>query len=242
MDNQPLIPEEISKLCSLCAEEMAKSDPATSGPQVLTPKQREENLLVRMEEIALFRIQRLTRGLTTLLETLDRLSEEDPSQFPPSLMKAWESIAALKPLDVNELLENPISLKEYYGLSVEVLEKCYATASHEFESGHYQQAADILFYLSALDPDNSLFWLALGNAEFYCSNYWDALQDYRLAFYTNPHDPRSLLYGAHCYEALHKKDAALETVELAVKVASEDASLEEYQREAKNYYTQLKAA
>ncbi len=112
--------------------------------------------------------------------------------------------------------EQDKSYQQILGLSEATMEAFYQAAKYLYEQQHYEEASALFQLLIALSGKEPLFWLALGNSEYYCQRYESALIAYAIAGHIDPFDPACHLYSCKCYEELRQLDKARNALALAL--------------------------
>lgn len=131
-----------------------------------------------------------------------------------------DSLAAFEiPTNLKELCEQLKSGKtpqEIIGYSPEIMRQFYAAAYRLYQAGLDSEAADAFFFLTVLNPSVQVHWLALGMAEQCQKKYEDALIAYAMATLLKSDDPLPYYYSAVCYQALHEKENAQKSFQMAL--------------------------
>lgn len=210
----------LNKLCEECADAMAASV-GHEGMALIPFEQRKQNYLLQIQQLVLEQALLAEKGSQALLEALEFLTERDPEHYPKELLDHARTLGQAQDISSLEELED-LSVQNLYGLSDAELTAFYNAADHRFMEKRYRDAALILNYLCTLNPDNSFYWLALGNAEFHDQRFEQALEAYAMACLVRPEDPRPQLYAAHCWDALGDREKAIETAMGAQEAAHED--------------------
>lgn len=232
------IPIDLKHLCEEWAQAVIQAMPPD---QFLPAQQVKQKYTLQLEELLKSKIERFSRGIKILIETLLILNKINPSDFPDTLFSELDKMAISERPSLDSLKKN-LPLKDYYGLSEHALNLFYQAANYLFKNGSFQNCADTLFFLCHLDPENELFWLALGNVEYHSEHYEDALNAFSIAYLINEQDPRGLLYAAHSCEKLGEKERALGMVQGVLEICETDTGLREIRESAQQYIEELKVA
>lgn len=215
----------LNKLCEQCAEAMAASV-GQEGVTLISFEQRKQNYLLQIQQLVLEQALLSEKGSQALLEALEFLTERDPEHYPKELLVHAKGLGQGQEIASLEELED-LSVQNLYGLSDAELTAFYNAANYRFMEKRYGDAALILNYLCTLNPDNPLYWLALGNAEFHNQRFEQGLEAYAMACLVRPEDPRPQLYAAHCWDALGDREKAIETAKGALEAAHDDPVVSE---------------
>lgn len=97
------------------------------------------------------------------------------------------------------------------------MEQFYAVAYRLFQEGRINEAADALFFLTAMNPTVHIYWLAFGMAEQSLERYQEALSAYAMAALTEPENPVSFFHSALCYQALQDEENMRLSLETALQ-------------------------
>lgn len=127
------------------------------------------------------------------------------------------------------------SLQEMLHISDETMVTISSHATQTYNQKNYQDTACLCTLITLLTPKLFDGWLMLGHAEFYLTHYTGALIAYAMAVYANPNDSRPHHYSAFCYEMRREYDLALNAIDLALMIGSDDGHLtkrlEEYKKQ-----------
>jgi len=134
-----------------------------------------------------------------------------------------------------------LSIKEIAGISTKSLDAFFAAAQFLMDEQRFAEAANVLFYLCNLNPNDVNYLLALGSAEYHTGEFLRASAAFDLAQLLDPQNPFSYLYGAHSREHLKQYEEALQLVELSLSLLDNEPSLEDLKPDAKLFRERLKA-
>lgn len=180
------------------------------------------------------RIENGAKCLTEIVEELAKTNSKiDIAQVTKDFMNLANYFAAL-PEHLEELYKafgEGKSIQELAGMSRSTIDALYFGAKDLYERQHYEEAANAFGILTFLNPRYMIFWLGLGNAEYFSQHYEGALTAYAFAVYVNPDDPSPHLYSAKCYEELKQMDYAINALDLALYVIQEDKKQDALRRE-----------
>lgn len=240
MTSKQILPDFIQSLCDIWTQEVLNETAIDPSKDLLSPAQKAEQIKLQIANLINTYMDSLEKGLMTLSHTLKNLSFEKTQEFPEAI---WNEIIRIRETptpSLDELQNENLSLKEFYKISDETLSYFYQVANDLFQKQQYLEAKDILTYLCALDAENKIYWLALGNTEYYLQDFNKALQAYTAAILTSPEDPRAFLYAAHCYAHLGEIKSAKEYANCAQEIASLFPDEAELKESAQHYCEKLK--
>lgn len=206
----------------------ALTEEESDKPDLLPKKARQQRWQIEIDKnIADFQ-KKMENGSSVLLKTLVELSKERPELFSEEIgngIVSFMKYCTDLPDHQEEYLENlekGASLQQLCGMSNKVLEAFYQAAKHIYEHQHYDDAVDLFSVLTLFNPKEPVFWLGLGNSEYFCQNYEPALIAYSMAALANPTDPYSHVYSSRCYEAIKDIENAIGALELAILVIGDN--------------------
>ena len=193
------------------------------------PKKAVEHKLQHEIESDLLKLKRrLDNGAMQLVQTLPEVMKTHPeinieavAIDLATVMKYLLTLSEHAEEYVQGLLHEK-SVQEIAGMSSETLEALYQSAKYLYEHQQYEEAADSFGLLTLLNAKHPIFWLGLGNSEFFCHRYEPALTAYAMAVYVNPFDPTPHLYSCKCYEEIHELDNAVNALDLALYVLEQN--------------------
>ncbi len=167
-------------------------------------------------------VERLKMGMGQILEYLTSsatqnlfsINEDTTQQL--CQIAAVASVVSDNPQNYIQMIVKDKSLQEIFGLSNETMEKLYQGAKFLYEHQNYIEAAAAFSVLCCISPNNHTFWIGLGNSEYFCHRYNEAVAAYSMAAQADPHDPLCHFFSARCYEALKQKDHAINSLDLAL--------------------------
>lgn len=180
--------------------------------------QMEANLV---KELTQFQ-KKIEDGALQLLTTLTELAMHEPEftsyEVASDLARLVAFSSALKQnqLAYFEELAKGKCLQEICTITDATMQKLYKAAVHLYAEKHYKQAADAFAFLSFLNPNVSLFWRGLGNAQYHLHHYEAALYALAYAALQDPHDPYCHLISCRCYEAIKEYDNAVNALDLSL--------------------------
>lgn len=101
---------------------------------------------------------------------------------------------------MSALIDTPFSEAE--------VEQFYAYAFAQYESGNWNEAADVFRVLCTRRPFESRFWFGLGATLQEAESYRDALQAWAMAALLNEKDPFPHFHAAECYFSMQDAEEA----------------------------------
>lgn len=227
--------EGFRALAEVLAELVVKED---VGADALEPKDvYRKKMAQELAQAMISCKRRIENGAQCLAEALDALAKTSPKMDVAQVTKDFVNLAnyfAALDEHLGELLkafDEGKSIQELSGMSRSTLDMLYLGAKDLYERQHYEEAANAFGILTFLNPRYMIFWLGLGNAEYFCHHYEGALTAYAFAVYVNPNDPSPHLYSAKCYEELQQMDYAINALDLALYVIQEDKTQDGLRRE-----------
>lgn len=238
------LPQEIVKLIDCCVDIVEKDsfyDPAKS---LQTKTHRRDKIKVALIEMVEKFTVRIGRGLSILTENLQVLSSQEPKLF---LNSALNEIIDLQNKDLKasgiQLSEEEtknITPCEVYDISDESMEIYYNVADCLYQNGKYHEASDVLFFINQLYSYESIYWQALGSADYYAENYNEAIYAYFMALLNNPDDPKPLLFIAHCYENQKQLENAIPCLDYLLEIVNKNPDLiDELKQMTEDYKTYI---
>jgi type III secretion system low calcium response chaperone LcrH/SycD len=227
-------------LANIIAEEEA-----AKPNQVLSKKALEERFQKELENgFATYR-KRLENGAFQVMKALNELSKRDSAMTSIDVLDDINRLAGIsrtiagKEAEFFEESEGDISLQEIAKVSSATMEKMYLAAKYLYDQQQFKEAADAFGFLTALNADNHAFWLGLGNSEYLCKNYEEALYALAFACQANPDDPNCHIISCRCYEELGEKDNAINALDLAIFVIGDRPEYAQWQAKIKQEKVRL---
>lgn len=188
---------------------------------------------------------RIADGLKEIDQISDKLALFEPKTFTPevlrSLRKMCHEEAILQKVALESLHDKNQKkpIKELIGISDQVVRALYRSAAQIYNDGHYQEAAAAFTVVSLMEVPAYDAWVGLGNAEFQCQRYQSALIAYAMAVWSDPSNPMSHFYSAHCYEALKQYENALNTLDIAMDVIKSNPKYASWMQKALDHKRQI---
>lgn len=98
---------------------------------------------------------------------------------------------------------------EDFSITPQMLATLYNLAYQDYNSGKYNEAANIFSFLCVIEPENADYVFALGACQHMLKNYWEALNSYMAAFYLDVSNPLPFLHISDCYIQMKKPGHAI---------------------------------
>lgn len=118
------------------------------------------------------------------------------------------------------------SLEAVFGFNDEIMARFYNKAHQLFQEKSYHRSADTFFFLSLINPYQSIYWLGLGMSDHLRQAYDSALFAYAMVSLIDPKNPIPHYHSADCYLAKSDKQSALASYKLAIELADGDFQYE----------------
>ncbi len=109
----------------------------------------------------------------------------------------------------------PVLLQELFGFSNDSLVQIYGLAEHLIKRKHYEDAVQILTFLTTLTPDIPSFWITFGICLQLLKEHEGAIALFDIVKMLKPTDPVPFIYSAESYMALNHFDKAKQELESA---------------------------
>lgn len=212
--------EGLTQLAASMAEIISENDPHAGK---MTPKKAErERLSKALEaEFILFR-RRFELSCHPLLLALDELTKTHPEIYLESIArdfhKLQNTLLAIDAKKIEEAFSRNWSFQELAGMQDSTIEALYQAARLLYEREQYEEAAALFGILTFFNAKHFIFWIGLGNSEFFLQRFEAALKAYAIAVHANPDEATPHLYSAKCFEELQQLDNALNALNTALFV------------------------
>ena len=213
------IEETLKKLASVTAEALIHEAPVSPMHSERAYKEMVASALLADCFTIRQRIEQAAAILTNGLEELAKINGEI---HPEEISLEFAKMTAYFSHQQMHLAEDK-TVQELSGFSEKMSEALYQAAKLIYEKGLYPDASDAFFFLTLLNSKNSIFWLALGNCEYFCKRYEPALIAYAFASFMNPCDPFCHIYASKCYEEIQEVDNATNSLDLALFVIDQNS-------------------
>lgn len=230
--------EVASSLARIIAEEELQKP-----NQILSLEALEARYQKELEEsFGLYR-KRLENGTFEIINSLTDLAKTDSSMLSEEVLNDLNRLASISHLIHGKEAEiftgGDVSLQEVAGISSDTMEKLYLAAKHLYDKKKYKESADAFGFLATLNADNYAFWLGLGNSEYLCQNYQNALYALAFAFQANPEDPNCHIISCRCYEELKEYENAVSALDMALYVIGNQENYEDWIPKVESEKTRL---
>ena len=124
------------------------------------------------------------------------------------------------------------STQEILELSEKSMEKFYAAAMLLLENRHFTTAAEAFLFLATLNAYREDYWIGLGRATQLNGDYESAIEAYDVALICKPENPVPYFYLAKCFFAMHDREKALQSLNLAIEYSEEFADYMDIKQQA----------
>lgn len=132
------------------------------------------------------------------------------------------------------------SMQEIYGISDETIEHFYHAAKAIYDRKDYEDAINAFSFLCFLNRKNYAFWIGLGNSEFFCNRFEEALQAYAFAVLADPFEPTPHIQSCFCYEKMGDRELAKNALDLALISMGDNVEHAEMKKNVIEYQKNLK--
>lgn len=221
--------DESDKIITQLANKIVEITPVDPTKAFLPRNaERERIKLTIQHEYNKFR-NRVSNAVLILKETFDAKLTENSEQFSQLI------------IDEMATLKVGLRVKDLYRLSKDTQKVFIATAESMFTNQQYNDASDILCILCLINPENDESWAALGNAEYHCKRFDEAISAYTASLALGSEDPYLFLYIAHCFEEKEQMDDAIALTENSLSIVLDDfEGYREWSDTASGYLEYLK--
>lgn len=230
----------MEEICVDAALQELKQDPSKEmqSTEILRKKFQSE-LRGTMQFLA----ERIAKGFMTLRAVCRQKALSIPSftSHLQELNKIHEHSLTILQTWNKDPSHEILSIKEMAEINAKSLDAFFDAAQFLMDEQRFAEAADVLFYLCNLNPNDVNYLLALGSAEYHTGEFLRASAAFDLAQLLDPQNPFSYLYGAHSREHLKQYEEALQLVELSLSLLDAEPSLEDLKPDAKLLRERLKA-
>lgn len=143
----------------------------------------------------------------------------------PEVKKGTEDLGIEIPDNLSETVTNILQStlktgmlpKEALGFSDEKIENMYGEAYRLYNTGKYEEAAQIFRLLTVLDLTDSKYALGLAACFHMLQDYANAVQTYGLVGVMDPESPVAYFHASDCYIQMREPAAAILCLEMAIK-------------------------
>lgn len=142
-------------------------------------------------------------------------------------------------VNLEEVFKLDVPLKDFLKMDQDALESFYSTGYHYARSGDNLRAMRYFRLLCMLDPLNPKYKLALAMALHRSGEYTKAAMVYLMTTINNPIDPTPWFYLYDCYTHLNDSLGAYTSLQIVIKLASEDPNYLPYKQKAEIILSKL---
>lgn len=198
----------------------------------------------KMEKSLLSIYHKMERGMRQLVALLQELPDIGAITNQPQIVQAVGDMITIASVVMQQikpalqLMAKGEPLQEILGISTLSLQSLYKLSRYLYEHQHYEEASGAFYLLSLINPSYHIFWIGLGNCEYFLQRYQEALLAYSFAAQTNPTDHSCNLLIAKCQMALGNYAAATAYLSLAELSESSEhikKQAEELRKDLKRY-------
>lgn len=223
------IRDELDHATAVLAEQIADAQPASV--QLLQPKKVYKERVQHEIKHSIDSFEKtMHTGVIQLFRALTEVTTLHPNLITKEVRQDLVKLASF-PKVAEEAIEKlkkgaeeDKSYQEILGMSKATVEAFYQAAKYLYEQQHYQEASAAFQVLTFINAKEPLFWIALGNSEYFCHHYEPALIAYALAGHIDLFNPTCHLYSCKCYEELGQIDNAINALDLALIAIAGDAT------------------
>ena len=108
----------------------------------------------------------------------------------------------------------PISMQQIFGISDDSLIHIYELTQYLVHHKHYDDAIQILTFLTTMAPQISSFWLTFGICLQLLNQHESAIALFDIVKALHPTDPAPFIYSAESYVILHHINKAQHEIDL----------------------------
>ncbi len=216
--------EDLNIIALELAEQLMQDSEPSEAAHLLSEQARLEKVRNEIRTSLQTLYNRLESGTRVIITMLQEMAQTNTEMNYNALLTDIKKIGAFfdnMPGREDEYRKQFIAnmtIQEMCAISDATIEALYQAAKCIYEKQHYEEAVDAFTFLTTINGKKYVFWLALGNSEYFCQNYEAALQAYRVGGELNPADPTYPLYAAACYEAMSDFDNALGALENTLNI------------------------
>jgi tetratricopeptide (TPR) repeat protein len=194
--------------------------------QILSKKAYRDRFEIQiLQEMQTFKT-RIENGSFQIMQKLIELSSQDKEMFSEVVVDdltklvGLANIVASKKEEFFEQLSQEKTLLQIAHVSNQTFEKMYQAAKQLYTEKQFQESADAFGLLTVINPASYSCWLGLGNSEFFLNHYEQALFAYAFCCKVNPSEPTCHIFSSQCYEQIKEIDNAINAIDLALFVIS----------------------
>ncbi len=125
------------------------------------------------------------------------------------------------------------SLKSFFSIEEEEIEKIYDEGNEHFEKGEYMEASQCFGSIAYLEPKRLDYWLLLAYSLMAAEKFKESFSVFSLIAEEEKEDPNPLFWAAKNKIYLEEKEEAKELLEECIKRAQEKHDYREIEEEAR---------
>jgi hypothetical protein len=238
------IHEDLRKMLEKIAEQLR--DLSTPGFHVTPSQPSLDGNVQKMENSLLSIFHKMERGMRQLVELLHELPNLGAIAHRPDIVQAVGDMITIASVVIQQvkpalhLMAKGEPLQEILGISSISLQSLYKLSRYLYEHQHYEEAGGAFYLLSLINPSYHIFWIGLGNCEYFLRKYQEALLAYTFASQTNPTDTSCQLLIAKCHIALGNYAAATAYLSVAELSCSEKQGSEKVKKQVDELRKELR--
>jgi len=131
--------------------------------------------------------------------------------------------------DIQDLKDSEQSLQVMLGIPDEKIQEIYHLGTELFEKKFFQEAADIFFYITQLNPFYANVWIAIGLCFQKMEKYQQAIGSFETSILLDMHQPDAYIYCIECYNAIKDKDNATAMKNMLLPIIEKHPYKREYE-------------
>lgn len=158
-------------------------------------------------------------------QAIDSEVERVGGTCPPSEKTQFKSI-------FTNIIQKGMTIMEAIKFPPALLELLYSYASELYNSGKYQDANKLFYYLVQINPKDPRFPFAYAASFHKLKKYEDASNYYMMAGMTEKGNPLPWFHTGDCYLQMQRPDAALVMLNKAINVAGNQPQYEQLKKQA----------
>lgn len=131
-----------------------------------------------------------------------------------------------------DVIQKGMSIMEAIKFPPALSELLYSYASELFNSGKYQDANKLFYYLVHINPQDARFTFAYAASFHKLKKYEEASNYYLMTTMIEKNNPLSWFHAGDCYLQMQRPDAALVMLNKAISVAGSNPQHEQVRKQA----------
>lgn len=235
---------DLRRMLEKLAQQLRELSPP--GFEVAASEPSLDTEVQKMEKSLLSIYHKMERGMQALVRLLTELSDIGAITHDPQITTAIGDMITVASVIIQQvkptlhLMAKGDSLQDILGISHVSLQSLYKLSKYLYEHQHYEEASGAFYLLSLINPSYHIFWIGLGNSEYFMQRYHEALLAYTFAAQTDPTDPSCQLLIARSQMALGNYVAATATLSIAELTCAEHESREKTKKQIEELRKDLK--